>query len=51
MIAQVNSKKTLKLGDIISFPWEDDAEAQEQKVSAEDVKRLKQMAQDYLSNK
>ena len=51
MVAQVNSKKTLKLGDIISFPWEDDAEAEEQKVSAEDVKRLKQMAQDYLSNK
>lgn len=51
MIAQVNSKKTLKLSDIITFPWEDAAEAEEQKVSAEDVKRLKQMAQDYLSNK
>ena len=51
MIAQVNSRKTLKLGDIIKFPWEDDADEQEQKVSAEDVKRLKQMAQDYLSNK
>lgn len=51
MIAQVNSRKTLKLSDILTFQWEDDAEAEEQKVSAEDVKRLKQMAQDYLSNK
>lgn len=51
MVAQVNSRKTLKLSDILTFPWEDDADEKEQKVSAEDVKRLKQMAQDYLSNK
>ena len=46
MIAQVSSRKTLKLSDILTFQWEDDAEAEEQKVSAEDVKRLKQKAQD-----
>ena len=48
MTAQVNSKRHLKLTDIITFPWEKEDEEQT-KVTDEDVKRLKAMAQDYLS--
>lgn len=51
MTAQCNSRRHLQLTDIIKFPWEDDVQDEEQtKVTDEDVKRLKAMAQNYLSN-
>lgn len=50
MTAQCNSRRHLQLTDIIKFPWEDDVQDEEQtKVTDEDVKRLKAMAQNYLS--
>lgn len=51
MTAQCNSRRRLTLQDVIKFPWEVDVRDEEQtKVTDADVKRLKAMAQDYLSN-
>lgn len=50
MTAQVNSKKHLKLTDIITFPWEKDESEENTKVTDDDVKRLKAMADAYLYN-
>lgn len=50
MTAQCNSRRHLQLTDIIRFPWEENEETEEQtKVTDDDVKRLKAMANDYLS--
>lgn len=51
MTAQVNSKRHLKLTDIITFPWEKDEDENNTRVTDDDVKRLKAMAQNYLYNK
>lgn len=51
MTAQVNSRKHLKLTDIITFPWEKEEEEENTAVTDDDVKRLKAMAQEYLYNK
>lgn len=48
MTAQVNSKRHLKLTDIITFPWE--KEEENTRVTDDDVKRLKAMAENYLYN-
>lgn len=50
MIAQVNSKRHLKLTDIITFPWEKEDDEDNTKITEDDVKRLKAMAQNYLYN-
>ena len=44
IIAQVNSKKTIKPTDILKFKWDNENEgnAEEQKISNEDIKRLKE---------
>lgn len=44
MVAQTNSKKRLKLSDIMSFPWEADHVGY---ISNEDIDRLKQKAKEY----
>lgn len=50
--AQVNSKKKLKVTDILEFPWE----KKEMKktgitdISNEDIKRLRNKAKQYLNN-
>lgn len=51
MTAQVNSKRHLKLTDIITFPWEKEEDEENTRVTDDDVKRLKAMAQEYLYNK
>ena len=51
MTAQVNSRKHLKLTDIITFPWEKEEKEENTAVTDDDVKRLKAMAQEYLYNK
>ena len=50
MTAQVNSNKHLKVTDIITFPWEEEKE-ENTRITEDDVKRLKAMADNYLSNK
>ena len=42
VVAQVNSKKHLKLQDIMHFPW--DSERVNTTISDEDIKRLKEKA-------
>ena len=50
MTAQVNSRKHLKLSDIITFPWEKEEEEENTSITDDDVKRLKAMAENYLYN-
>lgn len=44
VVAQVNSKKQLKLQDILKFPWEEGKIASSQSISDDDIKRLKAKA-------
>ncbi len=47
IVAQVNSKKRLKLEDIIKFPWDGKGGEMEHQISKEDIERLQQMAKNY----
>lgn len=49
MVAQVNSKKKLTFQDITKFYWEDQQEEQDTSITKEDIERLKQRAQAYIS--
>lgn len=49
--AQVNSKKRLKLEDIIKFPWDGKEAEKEKVISKEDINRLNKMAQAYIKKK
>lgn len=52
MIAQTNSKRKLKLQDIVPFTWEEDEENEDNKpITKSEIERLKARAQDYLYNK
>lgn len=53
MIAQTNSKRKLKLQDIVPFAWEnEDGEIEEEKpITKSEIERLKAMAQNYLCSK
>lgn len=48
MTAQVNSKKRLKVEDIIKFPWEDEKEKHNTEITREDIERLKIKAKNYI---
>lgn len=48
--AQVNSKKKLKMQDICRFKWEEEETTKETGISKEDIKRLKQRANEYLQH-
>lgn len=41
--AQMNTKKKLKVKDIVTFPWENESES-ETEISTEDIQRLKEKA-------
>lgn len=47
MIAQVNSKKKLKIDDIMSFYWENDQD--KTATSKEEFERLRNKAKEYIS--
>lgn len=48
MIAQVNSKKRLKMEDIIKFPWDNELhDSEDTKITKEDIERLNKMAEAY----
>lgn len=49
IIAQVNSKKRLKLEDIMKFPWDDEDKPKE--IPIEEIKRLQEKANSYISKK
>lgn len=44
IIAQANSKKKLKLSDIISFGWEEKEKKHNTSISTDDIERLKEKA-------
>lgn len=52
LIAQVNSKKKLKLADIIEFPWEIDSKETEDntEISKEDIDRLRKESSELQKN-
>jgi hypothetical protein len=41
--AQMNTKKKLKVKDIVTFPWENESKS-ETEISTEDIQRLKEKA-------
>lgn len=52
MIAQTNSKRKLKLQDIVPFAWDEDEENEDNKpITKSEIERLKARAQDYLYSK
>lgn len=47
--AQVNSKRKLKVTDLVTFPWEeDDDNTADNRITKEDIERLKIQAENYL---
>lgn len=52
MVAQVNSKRTLKMEEILQFPWEkEDADKSSTSITKEEIEKLKAEASEYLKNK
>lgn len=52
MIAQTNSKRKLKLQDIVPFVWDEDEENEDNKpITKSEIERLKARAQNYLYSK
>lgn len=49
-IIQVNSKKKIKIEDVISFPWDSNYAPLEKEISNDDIKRLKAKSQEILKN-
>ncbi len=47
LIAQVNSKKKLKVTDIVKFPWESETDKDDTYISEEDIKMLSEKAKQY----
>lgn len=47
VMAQVNSKKRLKIEDIIKFPWDKENNIDDTKITKEDIERLNKLAQAY----
>ena len=50
IIAQVNSKKRLKIEDIIKFPWENEDIEKVQPTSKADLERMRKKAENYLKH-
>lgn len=48
VMAQVNSKKRLKLDDIVKFPWDENDKVNT--ISKEDIERLNKMSQKYTKH-
>lgn len=52
LIAQTNSKRKLKLQDIVPFLWDDEEEIEDNKpITKSEIERLKARAQNYLYSK
>ena len=49
MIAQVNSRRTLQMEDIVKFPWEnEDDEQTKTSITKEEIEHLQREAEKYL---
>lgn len=48
--AQVNSKRKLKVADLVTFPWEEDIKNTDTSISKEDIERLQKQAENYLNH-
>ena len=48
LIAQSNSRKKLKMEDILEFPWEKEKEEHITSISKEEIERLRKEAEYYL---
>lgn len=48
LIAQSNSRKKLKMEDILEFPWEKEKEEHTTSISKEEIERLRKEAEYYL---
>lgn len=49
MVAQVNSKHTLKMEEILQFPWEkEDDEPAKTSITKEEIEQLEREAEKYL---
>ena len=47
--AQVNSKRKLKITDLVTFPWEEESASEsDTSISKEDIERLQKQAENYL---
>ena len=47
VMAQVNSKKRLKIEDIIKFPWDKETNSDNTIITKKDIERLNKMAEAY----
>ena len=47
IVAQVNSKKKLKLTDVLEFPWENQSNKENQKVTDNQKEQLLRQAQEF----
>jgi hypothetical protein len=50
LIAQSNSRKRLKMEDILEFPWEKTSNEHDTSISKEDIDRLRKEAENYIKN-
>lgn len=48
LIAQSNSRKRLKMEDILEFPWEKESTKEDQNITKEEIERLKKEAEQYI---
>ena len=51
IVAQCNSKKTLKMQDIMEFFWEKETNIEDTKITKEEIEMLKKQAEQYLKSK
>lgn len=49
-IIQVNSKKKIKIEDVLSFPWDNNYSPLEKEISTDDIKRLRAKSKEILKN-
>lgn len=49
-IIQVNSKKKIKIEDVLKFPWDKDYIKLDKNISDNDIERLKKKSQEILKN-
>lgn len=51
IVAQCNSKRTLKMQDIMTFHWEEEQEEHRTSITKEEIEALKRQAEQYLKSK
>lgn len=49
-IIQVNSKKKIKIEDVLSFPWDKNYTQLDKEISSDDITRLRAKSKEILKN-